>query len=111
MIAQHAVGIAPNSSSPVEVESVAESGEAQKLIVGARIGLKGEVTNCDTLIIEGHFEGSALRGTKHQVPLDLHTQRPVPNSHEPPAHAVVFLDDDPTVVHFHDYLDESTLAL
>ena len=31
----------------------------------------------------------------------------VPGSHEPPAYAVVFLDDDLSVVHFHDFLDKT----
>ena len=38
---------------------VVASKEGQKLVVGPRIRLKGEVTNCDVLIIEGHFEGTA----------------------------------------------------
>jgi cytoskeletal protein CcmA (bactofilin family) len=33
--------------------------ESQRLVVGARIHLKGEVTKCDALIVEGHVEGSA----------------------------------------------------
>jgi cytoskeletal protein CcmA (bactofilin family) len=35
------------------------SKESQRLVVGARIHLKGEVTKCDALIVEGHVEGSA----------------------------------------------------
>ncbi|MHA1600294.1 MAG: bactofilin family protein, partial [Alphaproteobacteria bacterium] len=34
----------------------------QTLIVGAGIQLKGEITNCQTLIVEGHIEGSAKSG-------------------------------------------------
>ncbi len=52
---------------------------------------------------------SALRGTNHQVALDWTTVWTVPKSHEPPSYAVVFLQDDLTVVHFHDYLDNSVL--
>jgi len=52
---------------------------------------------------------STMRGLNHQVPFDLHTISPVPKSHEPPAYAVVFLDDAQVTVHFHDYLDKSTL--
>lgn len=52
---------------------------------------------------------STMRGLNHQVPFDLHTISPVPKSHEPPAYAVVFLDDDQVTVHFHDFLDKSTL--
>ncbi|MBO9353038.1 phosphodiesterase [Bordetella petrii] len=53
---------------------------------------------------------STMRGLNHQVPFDLHTISPVPKSHEPPAYAVVFLDTHQVTVHFHDYLDKSTLA-
>lgn len=52
---------------------------------------------------------STMRGLNHQVPFDLHTVSPVPKSHEPPAYAVVFLEADQVTVHFHDYLDRSTL--
>lgn len=52
---------------------------------------------------------STMRGLNHQVPFDLHTVSPVPKSHEPPAYAVAFLDADQVTVHFHDYLDRSTL--
>lgn len=52
---------------------------------------------------------SGLRSLNHQVPLDLHTVKPVPKSHEPPAYAVVFIEADQTVVHFHDYLDKNAL--
>jgi len=38
---------------------VVDSKEGQKLVVGPRIRLKGEVSNCDMLIVEGHFEGTA----------------------------------------------------
>lgn len=37
----------------------AEDKEGQRLVVGARIDLKGEVSNCDALIVQGHLEGSA----------------------------------------------------
>jgi 3',5'-cyclic-AMP phosphodiesterase len=60
----------------------------------------------------GNWRGlsySTMRGLNHQVPFDLHTVRPVPKSHEPPAYAVAFLDTDQVTVHFHDYLDRSTL--
>lgn len=52
---------------------------------------------------------STMRGLNHQVPFDLHTVRPVPKSHEPPAYAVAFIEADQVVVHFHDYLDKSRL--
>ncbi len=53
---------------------------------------------------------SSTRGTNHQVPLDLHTVDHVPHSHEPPSYAVVFADEARVVVHFHDYLDRTTLS-
>jgi len=53
---------------------------------------------------------STMRGLNHQVPFDLHTVSHVPKSHEPPAYAVVFIDADQVIVHFHDYLDRRTLA-
>jgi 3',5'-cyclic-AMP phosphodiesterase len=53
---------------------------------------------------------STMRGLNHQVPFDLATVSPVPKSHEPPAYAVVFIDPDQVTVHFHDYLDRTTLT-
>lgn len=41
------------------VPEIVDSKEGQKLVVGPRIRLKGEVSNCDMLIVEGHFEGTA----------------------------------------------------
>lgn len=62
--------------------------------------------------IAGSWQGfafSTLRGTNHQVPFDLETLKPVPKDQAAPAYGVVFLDDSLTVVHFHDYLEDSTL--
>jgi Icc protein len=53
---------------------------------------------------------STMRGLNHQVPFDLRTVSPVPKSHEPPAYAVVFIEDDQVIVHFHDFLDRRTLV-
>ena len=39
-----------------------KSNPGQTLTVGAGIHLKGEITNCQTLIVEGHVEGSAKSG-------------------------------------------------
>lgn len=50
---------------------------------------------------------STLRGTSHQVALDMVIADKLPGSHEPPAYAVVLLSDDAVVVHTHDYLDAS----
>lgn len=58
--------------------------------------------------IAGNWRGisfTTLRGINHQVPLDFASLEVVPKSHEPPAYAVVFLDEDQTIVHTHDYLD------
>jgi hypothetical protein len=45
--------------------------------------------------------------TFHQVAFDLAATDRVPGSHEPPAHAVVFVDEELTVVHSHDFLDKT----
>jgi len=50
---------------------------------------------------------SILRGTNHQVPFDFDALEVVPKSHEPPAYGVVFLEPKQTIVHFHDYMDNS----
>jgi hypothetical protein len=50
-----------------------------------------------------------MRGTNHQVPFDFETVEWVPKSHEPPAYAVAFIDAGQVIVHFHDYLDASTV--
>ncbi|MDO8876403.1 MAG: hypothetical protein Q8M24_07025 [Pseudolabrys sp.] len=39
--------------------------------------------------------------------LDFRAKRQNISSLEPPAYAVIFLSDDMTVVHLHDYLDAS----
>jgi 3',5'-cyclic AMP phosphodiesterase CpdA len=60
--------------------------------------------------VSGSWHGipfSALRGTNHQNWLDFAETRRNISSLEPPAYAIVFLDADTTVVHFHDYLDAS----
>lgn len=48
---------------------------------------------------------SSLRGTNHQVALDLSERTTVPGSREPPAYALIRFADDSVVVHTHDYLD------
>lgn len=60
--------------------------------------------------VTGSWRGipfSTMRATNHQVPFDFEAYDKVPKSHEPPAYAVAFLDGAQTVVHFHDYLDNS----
>lgn len=56
MIARRTAQIPESSKDETEI---VENKEGQKLVVGPRIRLKGEVNNCDMLIIEGHFEGTA----------------------------------------------------
>jgi 3',5'-cyclic AMP phosphodiesterase CpdA len=48
---------------------------------------------------------TSLRGTAHQVALDLSERETVPGSHEPPAYALVRVTEDGVVVHTHDFLD------
>jgi 3',5'-cyclic AMP phosphodiesterase CpdA len=48
---------------------------------------------------------SSLRGTSHQVALDLAERTTVPGSHEPPAYALVRASAEEVVVHTHDFLD------
>ena len=50
---------------------------------------------------------TTMRATSHQVALDFVMEGVVPGSHEPPAYAVVLADADLTVVHFHDFLDQT----
>ncbi len=53
-VARHAEGI----RKPAEAESKTES-QHRKLTVGPGIRLKGEITDCDTFVVEGHVEVSA----------------------------------------------------
>lgn len=55
MATQQASDVAP---PPRQSDGVANA-EDQRLVVGPRIRLRGDLTNCDTLVIEGYFEGSA----------------------------------------------------
>jgi 3',5'-cyclic AMP phosphodiesterase CpdA len=48
---------------------------------------------------------SSLRGTSHQVALDLSERTVVGGSHEPPAYALVRITEGDVVVHTHDFLD------
>jgi Icc protein len=60
--------------------------------------------------ISGSWHGipfTTLRGTNHQVQLDLNAKDYLPYSHEPPAYCVIFLEQKQTTVHFQDYLDDS----
>lgn len=60
--------------------------------------------------IGGSWRGipiTTMRATSHQVALDFVMEGVVPGSHEPPAYAVVLADAELTVVHFHDFLDQT----
>ncbi len=60
--------------------------------------------------VTGSWQGlpfSMMRGINHQVAFDFGAFEVVPKSHEPPAYAVIFPEAGQTVVHFHDYLDDS----
>jgi len=50
---------------------------------------------------------TSLRGTSHQVALDLTPRERAPGSHEPPAYALVRVTEEAVVVHSHDFLDAS----
>lgn len=61
--------------------------------------------------ISGHWQGisfSTLYGTSHQTKLDLHTPGPCQYTAEPPAYAVVLLEDDRMVVHTEHFLEDMT---
>ncbi len=60
MVAQldKAARYAEEAQNDVEAQSKPEK-RNQTLIVGPGIRLKGEITNCDTFVVEGHVEGSA----------------------------------------------------
>lgn len=58
--------------------------------------------------IAGSWRGiplSSVRGTSHQIALDLREMSVVPGSHEPPGYALVRVTKDHVVVHTHDFLD------
>lgn len=60
--------------------------------------------------VSGSWHGipfTTLRGTNHQVQLDLKADDYLPFTHEPPAYCVILLEPQKTIVHFHDYLDDS----
>jgi 3',5'-cyclic-AMP phosphodiesterase len=62
--------------------------------------------------ISGSWQGipfSTLRGTNHQVALDLDPAAPHLASHEPPAYAIALIEAGSVVVHTHDFLDQSRL--
>jgi Icc protein len=50
---------------------------------------------------------STQRGLNHQVALHVGAQSGIPGSHEPPAYAIVSIEDSSVVIHVHDFLDTS----
>lgn len=59
--------------------------------------------------IAGSWRGipvSVLRGTNHQSALDFSPDR-IAVTHEPPAYAVIFIDRNGVIAHFHDFLDQT----
>ncbi len=54
---------------------------------------------------------TTLRGTNHAVAFDFTAPGYVPKSYEPPAYAVILIDDVKVVVHLHDYLNETKIVL
>ncbi|MEK1890349.1 MAG: phosphodiesterase [Phyllobacterium sp.] len=59
--------------------------------------------------IAGSWRGipvSVLRGTNHQSALDFSPDR-IASTHEPPAYAVIFIDGNGVIAHFHDFLDRT----
>lgn len=58
--------------------------------------------------VSGHWQGvpfTSIRGTAHQCWLDFEAPDQTPGSHEPPAYAVVLLDEANAIIHVHDFLD------
>jgi 3',5'-cyclic AMP phosphodiesterase CpdA len=59
--------------------------------------------------IAGSWRGipvSVLRGTNHQSALDFSPDR-IAVTHEAPAYAVIFIDRESVIAHFHDFLDRT----
>ncbi len=60
--------------------------------------------------LSGNWMGisvSSLRAMNHQCWFDLEAESSIAGSFEPPAYAVVLIDDQTVVVHTHDFLDKS----
>lgn len=50
---------------------------------------------------------SVFRGTAHQVALQMTDTPHLVRSHEPPAYGVILIESNSTIVHFHDFLDDT----
>ena len=62
--------------------------------------------------VSGSWRGipyASLCSLVHQVSFDLVTADPTPFDHAPPAYNVILLNAEDTVVHHHEFLDESRL--
>jgi 3',5'-cyclic-AMP phosphodiesterase len=60
--------------------------------------------------LSGSWQGipfSNVPGTNHQVELNFVKEGLVPGSHEPPAYGVVFAEPDFTLVHLHNFIDQT----
>ena len=60
--------------------------------------------------VSGSWNGlpfTGLRGTAHQCTLDFTGSNLPDGSHEPPAYAIVLVDEHVVTVHTHDFLDRS----
>lgn len=58
--------------------------------------------------VHGTWRGipfSTQRGLNHQVALHTGAQPGIPGSHEPPAYAIVRIEDGAVIIHVHDFLD------
>jgi Icc protein len=63
--------------------------------------------------IAGSWNGipfSVFRGTAHQVALRMMETAHLVRSHEPPAYGVILIEPNTTIVHFHDFLDDSAFV-
>jgi Icc protein len=60
--------------------------------------------------LHGTWEGipfSTQRGLSHQVAMHAGAPSGIPGSHEPPAYAIVLVEEGSVVIHVHDFLDAS----
>ncbi len=60
--------------------------------------------------VHGVWQGvpfSTQRGLNHQVALHAGAQPGIPGSHEPPAYAIVTIEEGAVIIHVHDFLDPS----
>ena len=75
-------------------------------------GLGGSKPWLQTVEIKIEFEllrwdSSQKLACRHQIQLDLHAEDYFPHTHEPPSYCVILIEAEQTIVHFHNYLDDS----